>query len=61
MTKLAEGRTMLMIAHRLATVREADRIIVLNEGRIAEQGSHDELLRHPGFYAKMVASSQGAA
>ncbi len=61
MTKLAEGRSMLMIAHRLATVREADRIIVLNEGRVVEQGSHDELLQNNGFYAKMVASSQGVA
>ena len=61
MTKLAEGRSMLMIAHRLATVREADRIIVLNEGRVVEQGSHDELLRHQGFYTKMIDSSQGAA
>lgn len=60
MSKLAEGRSMLMIAHRLATVREADRIVVLHKGRIVEQGSHDDLLRCCGFYAKLIESSQGA-
>ncbi|MBA8824535.1 ATP-binding cassette subfamily B protein [Saccharopolyspora lacisalsi] len=47
------GRTSLVIAHRLSTIREADRILVISEGRIAEQGSHSELLEHGGLYAEL--------
>jgi ATP-binding cassette subfamily B protein len=48
-----EGRTALIIAHRLSTVRSADRVIVLHHGRVVEQGTHDELLAHNGVYAKL--------
>ncbi len=49
--ELAEGRTTLVIAHRLATIRHADRIIVVTEKGIEEQGTHDELLLLNGHYA----------
>jgi ATP-binding cassette subfamily B multidrug efflux pump len=48
--KLTEGRTSIVIAHRLATIQKADRIIVMQKGRILESGSHDELLRNEGHY-----------
>jgi ABC-type multidrug transport system fused ATPase/permease subunit len=51
--KLTKGRTSLTIAHRLSTVTESDRIIVLEHGKIVEEGSHRELLAKEGFYAKM--------
>ena len=58
--ELAEGRTTLTIAHRLSTVREAEQIAVLERGRVAELGSHDELLQLGGRYASMVgAQDQG--
>ena len=51
--KLMEGRTSLVIAHRLSTIQKADRIIVLDRGEIQESGTHEELLRHGGFYAQL--------
>ncbi|WP_208589477.1 ABC transporter ATP-binding protein [Gracilibacillus suaedae] len=54
--KLLEGRTAIMIAHRLSTIREADNIIVLEHGRILEQGNHDELMKRKGEYYDLVKS-----
>lgn len=51
-----KGRTSIIIAHRLSTVRDADQIIVLRRGRIIEQGSHDDLLRSEGAYARLYNS-----
>jgi len=50
---LMEGKTSIVIAHRLATVRRADVIFVIDQGRVVEQGSHDELLEHGGLYARL--------
>jgi ATP-binding cassette, subfamily B, bacterial len=47
------GRTALVIAHRLATIREADRILVVSEGHIAEEGTHTELLARGGLYTEL--------
>jgi ATP-binding cassette subfamily B multidrug efflux pump len=57
---LFAGRTCLIIAHRLATVRDADEIIVLQRGAIVEQGPHDVLIRDGGLYADLHASSHGS-
>ena len=54
--RLAEGRTTLIIAHRLATIRHADRIAVMAEGKIAEIGSHAELAAKDGLYARLAAA-----
>jgi ATP-binding cassette subfamily B protein len=48
--RLAQGRTTFIIAHRLSTIRSADRIIIIDAGRVAEQGTHDELLARKGVY-----------
>jgi ATP-binding cassette subfamily B protein len=49
-----QDRTTIVIAHRLATVRSADRIIVMDEGRIVEQGDHDSLIAKNGLYARLA-------
>ena len=53
LAKLLVGRTTLIIAHRLSTVRRADRLIVLDRGRIVEQGSHGELMEMGGLYSRL--------
>jgi len=55
------GRTTFVIAHRLATVQRADRIVVLDRGRIVEQGSHLDLLRRQGLYRELFDLQFGAA
>lgn len=54
--KMMEGRTSFVVAHRLSTIREADLILVMNKGKIVEQGTHDELLKKGGFYADLYNS-----
>ena len=53
-----DGRTAIVIAHRLSTVRAADRIVVLDDGRIAEQGRHDDLVAAGGLYARQLAAGE---
>jgi len=54
--KMMEGRTSFVVAHRLSTIREADCILVMNKGKIVEQGTHNELLKKGGFYADLYNS-----
>ena len=59
LSTLMRGRTVIAIAHRLSTIAQMDRLIVLDRGRIVEQGSHDELLRHNGHYASLWRRQSG--
>ena len=54
MDKLAQGRTVISIAHRLTTIRNADRIIVMGEGEILEQGNFKELANKDGYFKKLL-------
>jgi len=59
--RLMAGRTTLMIAHRLSTVREADNLVVLDDGVVVEQGTHETLVKKGGVYARLVAINEGEA
>jgi subfamily B ATP-binding cassette protein MsbA len=57
LTRLMAGRTTLVIAHRLSTIEHADRVVVMAQGRLVEQGSHQDLLAQNGLYARLHAQS----
>lgn len=57
--RLMEGKTVIAIAHRLSTIAAMDRLVVMDEGRIVEQGSHEDLLAHGGLYAQLWARQSG--
>ncbi|MEP0177836.1 MAG: ABC transporter ATP-binding protein, partial [Paraglaciecola sp.] len=57
--KVMENKTVLAIAHRLSTIAQMDRLLVLDEGRIVEQGSHNELIAKKGIYAKLWEHQTG--
>jgi len=59
MAQISQGRTVFIIAHRLSTVRPAHQIYVVEKGEIVEQGSHEELLRVKGFYARLQSHQDG--
>jgi subfamily B ATP-binding cassette protein HlyB/CyaB len=61
MRSICHGRTVLIIAHRLGAVRHADRILVIDEGRLVEQGTHDALIEQNGIYARLHALQAGPA
>jgi ATP-binding cassette subfamily B protein len=60
-SKLIQGKTVLVIAHRMRTIEAADQIVVLDKGVVAEKGSHDELMRNRGLYRKLVDLQTEAA
>ena len=56
MAKLMKGKTSFVIAHRLSTIQNADLILVIQDGRITEQGNHEELMKKGGFYSTLYNS-----
>lgn len=54
--KVLEGRTSFVIAHRLSTIKNADRILVIRDGKIVEEGSHKDLIRKKGYYYKLYTN-----
>ena len=58
---LTKNKTIIMIAHRLKTVEHADQIVVLDQGRIVEQGKHQELLAKQGLYSRFIQERRSAA
>ena len=58
-SELVEGKTLLVIAHRLNTIRQADQILVLEDGRIVQRGSHEELMEEKGLYQRFVEKQEG--
>jgi ATP-binding cassette subfamily B protein len=54
-SELCKNKTLLVIAHRLKTIKDADQILVISDGQIVEQGNHDTLMRDDGVYAHMVS------
>lgn len=61
MEELTRDKTILMIAHRLKTVRNADQILVLNQGSIVQRGNHEDLIQQKGYYADFIQGRQKAA
>lgn len=61
MDAAASGRTSFLIAHRLSTIRDCDLILLIENGKIVEKGSHEELMRLDGSYAKMYRTQMGIA
>jgi ABC-type multidrug transport system fused ATPase/permease subunit len=59
LNELFEGRTVIIIAHRLQTVKSADRILVIEDGKIKEEGNHAELVEKGGLYSRMLAMQSG--
>jgi subfamily B ATP-binding cassette protein HlyB/CyaB len=57
--RICKGRTVFIIAHRLSTIRQADTILVLDKGQLAEQGSHSELISRPGIYHHLFSQQLG--
>jgi ABC-type multidrug transport system fused ATPase/permease subunit len=58
--RLAEGRTVITIAHRLSTIKNADRIVVLHEGRVVEQGGYRELVQRGGVFSGLISAQSGS-
>lgn len=61
MHRMTEGRTTFAIAHRLSTLRDAERLVVMDEGRIVEQGTHAELMQRKGVFRDLVKMQQEAS